>query len=370
MIKKKILYLMHVDWGWIKQRPHFLAEHLNDYFDVTICCDKSYRKRNRVYNSVQSDIKVNEIFILPFSRYVLIDKINLFFKKVQLKLIINRYQIIWITSPLQLEIIKDMLPSRAKLVYDCMDDFLEIPGTRLNKYLLQRLQINEKLLIVRSDFIITSSNYLRQKLLDRYGFVKEIAVVNNALLIEDNSISLDSYFFDKLNKVLNDVKYKKIVYMGTISEWIDIELILDSLETFRDIVYIFIGPAAVKLQQHSRIFYFGPMEHKYIYRVMSAADVLIMPFKINELILSVNPVKMYEYIYSCKPTIAVRYAETLPFEDYAYLYANRDEYFYYMKKLVEGKLPAKKKKSDHIQYALNNTWAKRAQEIYKIINAQ
>ena len=25
---KQILYLMHIPWGWIKQRPHFFAEKL------------------------------------------------------------------------------------------------------------------------------------------------------------------------------------------------------------------------------------------------------------------------------------------------------------------------------------------------------
>ena len=34
--RKKILYLMHIPWGWIKQRPHFLAELLSIDFDVDV----------------------------------------------------------------------------------------------------------------------------------------------------------------------------------------------------------------------------------------------------------------------------------------------------------------------------------------------
>ena len=33
-MSKRILYLMHIPWGWIKQRPHFIAEGLNDRYDV------------------------------------------------------------------------------------------------------------------------------------------------------------------------------------------------------------------------------------------------------------------------------------------------------------------------------------------------
>jgi hypothetical protein len=35
-----------------------------------------------------------------------------------------------------------------------------------------------------------------------------------------------------------------------------------------------------------------------------------MPFQVTDLIQSVNPVKLYEYIYSNKASISVRYDET------------------------------------------------------------
>ena len=31
-----LLYLMHVDWRWIKQRPHFLAEILSEDLDLAV----------------------------------------------------------------------------------------------------------------------------------------------------------------------------------------------------------------------------------------------------------------------------------------------------------------------------------------------
>jgi hypothetical protein len=38
---KKILYFMHVPWGLIKQRPHFLAEKLADLYKVDVWEDLS-----------------------------------------------------------------------------------------------------------------------------------------------------------------------------------------------------------------------------------------------------------------------------------------------------------------------------------------
>ena len=33
---KKMLYMMHIDWDWIFQRPQILAMELSKYFDVTV----------------------------------------------------------------------------------------------------------------------------------------------------------------------------------------------------------------------------------------------------------------------------------------------------------------------------------------------
>lgn len=39
---KQILYLMHVPWGWIKQRPHFFAEYLAKDLIVDVYYKKLY----------------------------------------------------------------------------------------------------------------------------------------------------------------------------------------------------------------------------------------------------------------------------------------------------------------------------------------
>ena len=43
----KILYLMHVPWGWIKQRPHFFAEYLANDFAVDVYFRKPTRIRKK-----------------------------------------------------------------------------------------------------------------------------------------------------------------------------------------------------------------------------------------------------------------------------------------------------------------------------------
>ncbi len=43
MGKKRILYVMHLDWSWIKQRPQFIEEKLEHEFDMYVTCIRNYR---------------------------------------------------------------------------------------------------------------------------------------------------------------------------------------------------------------------------------------------------------------------------------------------------------------------------------------
>ena len=94
------------------------------------------------------------------------------------------------------------------------------------------------------------------------------------------------------------------MYVGTISEWFDFDLLISILDEYKTINAVLIGPSDVKIPKHDRIHYLGTVERKYIFNIMSHAWVLVMPFLINELVKSVNPVKLYEYIYMGKPIIA------------------------------------------------------------------
>ena len=88
-----------------------------------------------------------------------------------------------------------------------------------------------------------------------------------------------------------------------------------------------------------------------------------MPFKVNELIRSVNPVKLYEYIYMGKHIVAPEYGETLKFAQYVHLYKSKKDFFTIIDNIFTIKeLDPNRVKSMRL-FAENNTWSNR----YKII---
>ena len=109
----------------------------------------------------------------------------------------------------------------------------------------------------------------------------------------------NGYNGDVLDVPAEKRKVKKYVlaYVGTISHWFDFDILLKSLKIFKNIEYRLIGPVSgVTIPENERIKYVGSVDHKDIYSNIKDADALIMPFKLNDIVEAVDPVKLYEYI--------------------------------------------------------------------------
>ena len=316
---------MHVPWGWIKQRPHFLAEELSDSFKVDVVIPKSFRTSSLTIN--ESSLNINPVLKLPLERFKFIRSINSKIVQASLKYLygIHKYKYIWITDLRMYPLIQNLITSKQKLIYDCMDDVLEFT---VLKEQYQELETIEKKLFRNIDLALFSSKELQNRKVKKYNLRNtQYGLVYNAL---DKSL-VDIEIFDKHNDIFS--QYKKInltilTYIGTISSWFDFDLIERSLNDFKNIVYFIIGPIEenIEVLKHDRIKYFGSVEHKYIKTLVIKSDILIMPFKINKLIEAVDPVKMYEYIAFGKKIISINYNELDKFSKYINTYNNYNEF--------------------------------------------
>ena len=300
----------------------------------------------------------------------LVNKINKWFRELFLKIYESKYDVFWFTAPLLESTFLIQRVHREKIViYDCMDDMLSFPASEEERQISAE---NERVLYERADIVFSSSQYLRGVLERRYPEVgKSIIVVNNALSLPKTT--RDNKELPHSIKSYIDDKRKKIAYIGTVSEWIDFDL-CDAIATrFPDAVVYFWGPYKSKTTEriHSdRIVLCGAAEHKYVYSIMEGADILIMPFLLNDLVLSVNPVKLYEYVLSGRPSLAPLYGESLPFEEYVYLYNNHEECLNIINRILEGVYGAKQSKEKCLEFAQVNTWAERGRMIREVLKRE
>ena len=344
---------MQVSWYWIKQRPHFVAEGLSDDYDILVVDRKEFKKT--VKN--ESKIRVTHPFRLPFERYRIVDAINSFLYRIQFFFYKKNKGIVWITNPIQYKWIGSC--KGKKLVYDCMDD---MPSLSKNERMKSQTIVYEKKLLKDADLVFASSGYLRDKLLKEYG-ERDIIVVNNAIkdTIED---------YKKINTIPSNIVFQEgkvnLTYIGTLSSWFDYEMVIKVLDKHSDWVLNLFGPSENLVPTHPQIIYHGSIEHQYILKIMERSDVLVMPFIVNELIRSVNPVKLYEYIYSGRPCVAPRYGETEQFSEYVRLYNNHDEFEQMISEIVSRKY-TQKPQDECERFALQNTWHERITQIKKYL---
>lgn len=361
----RLLYLMHVDWGWAKQRPHFIAEGLAEHFRVCVRFPFSYRRKLINAAPTSASLRVGPIWRLPFARWAIVVRLNRWLARVQLAFMARTAKIIWITHPDMYGLVEYSISSRATVIYDCMDDALEFPDALSDLRKSAEISRVEERLIRRANLVFTSSRYLQSKLQARYGDDLVIHVVNNGASVTSSRISPPEEMGDLVDLLgeAADAPGRRILYLGTISEWFDFDLILRSLESVEGVSYVLVGPSEITPPVHERIFVLPPVRHAEVARLMAWADALVMPFQVTELIRSVNPVKVYEYIESNRPAIVVRYGETEAFEPYVHLYGAPDEYIRLVSAVAKGELSCKNECDVAQSFVRRNSWAARVDTV-------
>lgn len=343
---KKILYAMHINWGWIKQRPHFFAEGLDKDFNVNVIFPIIYK--SNLKSGENLNIKNNTFFKLPdriISRSSLFYFLNYLIVNFQLilKMLIFKPDIIWLTHPVFSGVLR-WKSKNTKIIYDCMDDHQLFWGKRNGK-----MVIDERRLIADADIVFFSSETLLRRKIIKSEAEKSF-VVNNGCA---------SYFLNLLSSRVesgeNSPNRFVIGYFGAIAEWFDWESILLILNNFDNVYFKLAGPCEKKIFESERIEYCGILKHEKLEGFASGCDALIMPFKVNELIEAVDPVKLYEYISFLKPILAPKYSETERFSKFVSLYHNNDELLYLLDEMIGGK-GRKFVRSEALYFIENNTW--------------
>lgn len=356
--KTKLLYVMHIDWYWIKQRPQFLAEKLATYYDLLVIYPFNYRRKNLQKRNIPSEIKISPLFSIPKEKYFYpVKLLNLLFKKLYVSMVSIFFSpdCIWVSHP---TMYRYMGRSKARLVYECMDDYVSMAESPESA---REILDAEAKIIARADHVIVTSDHLKNVLMERHPNTNpdHIHVIRNGF---------DGKIIEPEDRPKSDDIFR-IGYVGTISHWFDWPLIEASLRDFPNIEYHLIGPVTADANpvQHPRVRYYGTVEHDRLYETVRDFDCMIMPFVLNDIVKSVDPVKLYEYINYNKNILCVRYDEVLRFEPLVYFYTHYDEYCGKLKWMIEQDGVLKYTDIKRREFLIHSSWARRAASIMEII---
>ena len=356
-----ILYFSHVPWAWIKQRPHFIFERLSEVYDSKYIGAMNYKKKN-AQGSRLENLSIRHFLRVPnrlraTSKIVRFIDFLICFMQFQWLILFYRPKLIWVTSP---EVSRYLTNTQLKrCVFDYMDLYDELQPTNILRR-ETRQEINRLLGLAK--IIFASSKKLYHDAIERNP---NVFIINNAVSDEFINRLIISGCDHKIN-----TSSKKIVYVGTLSHWFDLELIKKTaLSLGQDFQIDLYGPSEIDLSRlPQNITYHGIIPHDDVYEVILGADICIMPFKVNKLIEAVDPVKIYEYISLGKPIICPKYDELIKFERYLQLYANESEFLVAVRNIVDDAAYGKTFRTN-LGFAQENCWSARICEMLDVIQS-
>ena len=381
--QKKILYISLVDWFWIKQRPHHIPEILSERDHVDFVCIRSWIKNDKtlqIHDTSEENLdkvvfKINDNFtvyrkkILPKGSIPLIRtlNINLFMKPFLSKLQKNnKYDAVILTHPSQFAFLDKIKFKNTKIIYDCMDNYGAFTGAASST-----IASAEALLVKRADFVIVSSNNLKNKLTENYpNEAKKLTVINNG--VDMKTFTLNQTIDTKETEIVKANNRKKVAYIGTISDWVNISMIYKLAKEMSNVDFYVVGPLDrhINMDEYNdldNMIFTGPQPYYTVPAIIKQMDVMIMPFVLNEVVESVNPVKIYEYLAMGKPVIATGYSETYQFANLIETYNTETEFA----ELLKNQLAINSDNPDLIEkriaFASNNSWKQRANGFKKLI---
>jgi glycosyl transferase family 4 len=312
----RILSVIHVDWHWIRQRPQALAEALNKIggLEVRVAYLPKWRRGQLTRN--RSAVRRMAIPQLPFGRFRFVRRVNVLLGRRALGMVAASWRpdVTMVAYPTLVE----MLPERllaGPIVYDCMDIAAAFGRSAEGR---SEIEAAERALLARAELVLASSQYIADTLASNIPEGLPVVVVRNGF-----NGRIEALPPGRAGPIEGPLR---LGYFGTVSHWFDQALITVALTRDPSLELDVWGPQAEPLAPHPRIHVHGPIAHERLSEVVARVDALVMPFRVDDLIRGVDPVKLYEYVALGRPVLSVYYPELEQFRDLVHFYRDDDEF--------------------------------------------
>ena len=303
------------------------------------------------------NLTISRPFMIPLFN-PLMRKINMFLLTRQIKLLINKHNLTNVILVTTLPIVADIVSklNAKKTVYYCVDEFSQWPGH--NKKYMQDM---EKLLISRSDIVITTS----QTLFD----AKKTSAKKIHLL--PHGVDID-HFDPKTNIKNDDFPHPLLGYYGLFDERNDLNLLETILKTKPQWHIIIIGEVRVdtsRLKKYPNITFCGKIPYENLPEIVHNFDICILPYPINELTVNINPLKFMECLSTEIPIVSTplpdlkKYSPTIGWAETPNKFIEYADYF--LNKENEDNRKERLRKTR--LYLKGQSWTEKAQQFLKFI---
>ncbi|MBV4417365.1 glycosyltransferase [Clostridium tyrobutyricum] len=300
------------------------------------------RKLSEKGHTVYYIDNVNEDYFIKINE-------NLYEVGVNYKIDVNKLVkpiILWFSSPEQITRIDSIYHDY--VIYDIVDDYSHEFAV-WNSYVEDMLK--------KSNIVFVTADALYRK------FSKK----HNKTYIIKNGLDIDNFPLTK-NKIPHDLPRKRRIvgYVGAVATWIDWGLVNYMIRSNYD--FVFVGPkyGDVNLNfNKDNIYFLGEKRYEDLPYYISNFSCCIIPFKVNEMTNSCNPIKLYEYMALGKPVVSTGIYEVGKLQDICYISKGKNDFMKNIDRAINGE--TQQLINSRRKFALNNSWEKRVSNIIQVL---
>lgn len=354
--KSDILVFPVIDWEFRVQRPQHLARELAASGDRVIYLTTTFNYSTdpgfKILRSPENNVVICSLNCNKLGINIYKDSLEdeqLSFLNQSINIVRLAFGLGYTTSIVNLPFWRRVVESLAAnhIVYDCMDHHAGFENNDAS------MLDEEDLLLTSADLVITTS----QRLSDIISEKADNVIIRNGAEVG---------YFVKEPKEIYLTKSRPIVgYYGAIAEWFDIDLLVKCAKQYPQYDFMLIGGVTCdisKAEKLDNIKFLGEVVYDKLTGYLKSFDVCLIPFKLIELTLCTNPVKVYEYLAAGKPVVCTAMPEVKIIDDMVHVAENHDAFVagieIAMKEVSNNCLSEERK-----QWSLTHDWASRAQSL-------
>jgi glycosyltransferase involved in cell wall biosynthesis len=199
------------------------------------------------------------------------------------------------------------------IVYYCGDDFSSLAGVDH-----EVVTCHEQELVDQADLVLVASDKLKKKFpSDKTRLLPH--GVDTQLFARPAVRAVD----------LPQTDGPVAGFYGSLSEWLDFDVIDHSAAALPEWQFVFIGPQCVPahcLPQRRNIHYLGVRPHHLLPGYSQHWDVSMLPFKKSAQINACNPLKLLEYLAAGQPVVSVEFPALARFQGHVHIARHQGEF--------------------------------------------
>lgn len=242
-------------------------------------------------------------------------------------------------------------------VYYCVDDFVNWPDVNLDL-----INAMEKKLLSNCDLVLATAEELSKI---KRSPEKPTHLLAHGVDFDRFNIRRDP---DGLPEAMRKFQGPVIGFFGALSAWLDFELIAALAAARPEWSFVFIGPADTDISpimNIPNIHFVGKVPYEHLPAYAARFNAGIIPFQVNELTRSVNPLKLLEYLSLGMPVVSTYMPEVIKYADVVSVVRTSDEFLAALDVALAD--DDERKRQQRIEKARDNSWQAVAERFGQLV---